>query len=62
MPLGFDETPGQNRKHYRKFYNDRLEDHKEIMPASPFDIYDIKGGNTSDGAEGGGLLSFLMSL
>ena len=30
--LGWDEFAGQNRKHYRQYYNDELENNKEIFP------------------------------
>jgi hypothetical protein len=45
--LGWDETPEQGRKHYRKFYPDELENVKDVMPKkSPFDEYEIKRGQT----------------
>mmetsp|Transcript_3565 Transcript_3565/g.3503 ORF Transcript_3565/g.3503 Transcript_3565/m.3503 type:complete len:208 (-) Transcript_3565:499-1122(-) len=45
MSLGWDEFPEQNRKHYRRFYLNELEQVKEIMPReSPFDDYEIKRG------------------
>lgn len=45
IALGWDETPEQNRKHYRKFYPDELENVRDVMPTpSPFDQYDIKRG------------------
>lgn len=38
MPLGFDEKPGDKKKHYRKFFPDELEYVTDIMSKpSPFD-------------------------
>lgn len=35
--LGWDEDSKTQRKHYRRFYNDELENIKEILPvATPF--------------------------
>ena len=42
--LGFDENPGDMRKHYRMYYEDELENIEEIMPSSPFDTEDISRG------------------
>lgn len=45
MGLGWDETPDQNRRHYRRYYNDELENIKEIMPVpTPFHTYEVKRG------------------
>jgi hypothetical protein len=36
--LGWDEVPEDNRKHYRKYWSDELENVKELMPVpTPFD-------------------------
>jgi hypothetical protein len=32
MPLGWDENEKTKRKHYRQFFNDELENDKEIFP------------------------------
>lgn len=43
--LGWDEFTGQKRKHYRQFYNDELENDKEIFErASPFNTYNLTKG------------------
>ena len=40
--LGWDEERSTERKHYRLFYNDELENIKQIFPkASPFNSYSI---------------------
>lgn len=45
MGLGWDETPEHARRHYRRYYNDELENIKEIMPVpTPFHTYDLKRG------------------
>lgn len=42
MGLGWDEDKDTKRKHYRLFYNDELENVKEIFPkTSPFNTYDL---------------------
>ena len=47
MPLGWDEVPEDNRKHYRRFFPDELEYVTEIMPKqSPFDQFYLKRGQT----------------
>jgi len=53
--LGWDETPDQKRKHYRRYYADELEFIKEVMPVvTPFDTYELKKGQSRGG---GGLFS-----
>ena len=38
MGLGWDEEPGDKRRHYRRYFPDELENVREILPvASPFD-------------------------
>ena len=45
IPLGWDETRDQNRKHYRKFYEDELENNTELfVTQSPFNTYNMKKG------------------
>lgn len=40
IPLGWDEDKDTGRKHYRQYYNDELENNKEIFPKpSPFNTY-----------------------
>ncbi len=47
-PLGWDEdreNPTKHQKHYRLYYNDELENIKEIFPKrSPFNSYEITKG------------------
>ena len=43
--LGWDETRDQNRKHYRKYYEDELENNEELfVTKSPFNTYEMKKG------------------
>jgi len=43
LPLGWDETPESNVKHYRKYYPMELEKVKEVMPVeTPFQTYELK--------------------
>ena len=44
IALGYDEQPEDDRKHYRRFYPDELENCSELMPKSPFTEYPIKRG------------------
>jgi len=45
MPLGWDETPEDKRKHYRKYFPNELELVTDVMPKpSPFDQYNLKRG------------------
>ena len=50
MELGYNSTPPLNpeedKKHYRRFYDDELENCKEIFSESPFDICDIIRGQS----------------
>lgn len=40
--LGWDEDNTTNRRHYRQYYPDELENNKELFPQkSPFNAYDI---------------------
>lgn len=59
MPLGWDENEKTGRKHYRQFYNDELENNKEIFPqSSPFNSFELKRGQ-SRGIKKGGLFHAL---
>lgn len=43
--LGWDEDATTNRRHYRQFYDDELENVEEIFPRkSPFDQFDLHHG------------------
>ena len=44
MALGYNKEHEDGNKQYRKYYYTGLEDNKEIMPAKPFDTYNIKRG------------------
>ena len=44
MALGYDENPGDRKKHYRMFYKDELENVKSIMPDKPFHERTIRFG------------------
>jgi len=34
--LGFNQTPEETKKHYRRYYPDELENVKEVIPKLPF--------------------------
>jgi hypothetical protein len=58
MGLGWDETPDQKRKHYRRYYPDELENITSVMPVpTPFNQFDIKRGQSRGASKGllGGL-------
>ena len=43
--LGWDEDSTTERKHYRRFFNDELENVKDVLAiSSPFQTYEIKRG------------------
>jgi hypothetical protein len=44
--LGYDEAPEDDRKHYRRYYPDELENIPDVMPKSPFTEYPIKRGQS----------------
>jgi len=46
MGIGFDETPEDNKRHYRRYYPDELENIKELMGEPPFIQYALKRGQT----------------
>jgi hypothetical protein len=50
--LGWDETPGDNKRHYRRYYDDELENVKELMGEPPFICYDLKRGQTRGASKG----------
>lgn len=47
IPLGYDPEPPiegkpeTNKKHYRRFYDDELEEVKEVFPKLPFLACDV---------------------
>lgn len=58
IPLGWDEDSTTKRKHYRQFYNDELENDREVFPQpSPFNSYTLKRGQAR-GDDDDGLFSF----
>lgn len=53
IALGWDEDATTERKHYRRFYPDELENVKEVLAiASPFQTYEIKRGQTRGASAG----------
>jgi hypothetical protein len=45
--LGWDEDKDTNRRHYRRYYPDELENVREILPIpTPFNQYDLKRGQS----------------
>ena len=49
----------KTNKHYRRYYNDELENNKAIFDKMPFETYDIMSGQTR-GNQKGGLLSLFV--
>ena len=43
--IGYNENADDNKKHYRRFYVDELENNKEIFSKSPFTQCDIERGS-----------------
>jgi len=53
LPLGWNPTSADKKRHYRRWYNTELETIKEIMPVpTPFDQYVIKKGQTRGASKG----------
>ena len=51
--LGWDETRDQNRKHYRKYYEDELENDTDLFETkSPFNTYEMKKGQARGASTG----------
>jgi hypothetical protein len=51
--LGFDDTPEDKRRHYRRYYADELENVRELLyNPSPFDTYYLKRGQTRGASKG----------
>ena len=46
MAVGYDPKHDSKQKHYRRFYEDELENIKELMPRSPFETYEIVKGQS----------------
>ena len=46
MPIGYDPNHNSKQKHYRRFYEDELENIKEVIPNSPFQSFDIMRGQS----------------
>jgi C2 domain len=44
--LGYDENPEENKKHYRRYYPDELENVTDLMGEPPFLQYMLKRGQT----------------
>ena len=60
--LGWDEDSSTERKHYRRFYNDELENVKDVLGiGSPFNTYQITRGQ-SRGAKAGLLASIFNEV
>jgi hypothetical protein len=45
LPIGHNFTPECKTKHYRKYYDEALENIKEIIAFKPFDIWKLKKEN-----------------
>lgn len=59
--LGWDEDKSSDRKHYRLYYNDELENIKDIFPQkSPFDSFTLTIGQTRGVSKG--VLNFLSNI
>lgn len=46
LPLGYDTKPEDKKKHYRRFFQDELENNKEIFPVMPFHTSTIHRGQS----------------
>jgi len=58
--LGWDKDQKSGTKHYRQYYNDELENIKEIFPnQSPFNTYDLTRGQ-SRGLKSSGIMSMFF--
>jgi len=44
LALGFNQTPQDDIKHYRRYFPDELENVKDVMPKMPFRDFEIKRG------------------
>ena len=44
IPVGYDPQHDSKQKHYRRFYEDELENIEEVMPRSPFQTFKILRG------------------
>jgi hypothetical protein len=45
LPIGHNETLEDNRKHYRRYYDQPLESMQSIFSRQPFDIWELKKEN-----------------
>lgn len=53
IPLGFDNVPGEKKKHYRRYHPDELENIEEVMPVkTPFHVFTIKKGQSRGASTG----------
>jgi hypothetical protein len=46
IAVGYDQKHDSKQKHYRRFYEDELENIEEVMPKSPFNNFIIKRGQS----------------
>lgn len=46
MPIGYDKSSEDGIKHYRRYYQDELENNKEIFPQMPFHCCDVMRGQS----------------
>jgi hypothetical protein len=46
LPIGYDPQYDSKQKHFRRCYEDELENIKEVMPKSPFQTFDIIKGQS----------------
>ena len=46
MAVGYDPKFDSKQKHYRRFYEDELENIRDVMPKSPFHTYEITKGQS----------------
>lgn len=54
--LGYNQTPEEKKRHYRRYYPDELENVKEVIPKLPFHTCIVKRGQSRGASKG--LLSF----
>lgn len=46
IAIGYDPKPDSRQKHYRRFYEDELENIKEVIPKAPFQSFDVLRGQS----------------
>ena len=50
--LGFNATPEEKKRHYRRYFPDELENVKEVIPENPFHVCTIMRGQQRGNSKG----------